>query len=334
MRSRAGVIIPVVLVAALGIIATAAGRQARSDEPTLDDLQARLTSARNAHERDAALDQIQERISDPRRLAQWLGALPKGVRSQGEVLLRRGWAHLAAGDPTAARPLLEKVHAKGGAQGVVQAYLGEVTRLDGDPERALELLAAACELGYRDGFVVESGRKAAYDLRLASPSKDAKGVPAYATALAKLVASWDHPWLRGPLARWLLEDYRAYAVPSRDRAKAWARFAAPHALAAAATEPVSGVGPILLLEAAEALRVEDRESGGGTLRFDLLAEAYTRARSPDGHRLPQAVALLAEAALAEQRYSLAHRLARERLTISDSPLARRVLDALPPDVGD
>lgn len=328
------VLVSTLVVVLLGSVLVGLSTRARSEEPTLDDLEARLASARNAHERDAALDQIQERIPDPRRLAQWLGALPDGVRRQGEVMLRRGWAHLAAGDPAAARPLLEEVQAKEGAQGVVQAYLGEVTRLDGDPERALELLTAACELGYRDGFVVESGRKAAYDLRLASPSKDAKGVPAYATALAKLVASWDHPLLRGTLARWLLEDYRAYAVPSRDRAKAWARFAAPHALAAAATEPVSGVGPILLLEAAQALRVEDRESGGGTLRFDLLAEAYTRARSPDGHRLPQAVALLAEAALGEQRYSLAHRLARERLTISDSPLARRVLDALPPDVGD
>ena len=41
-----------------------------------------------------------------------------------------------------------------------------------------------------------------------------------------------------------------------------------------------------------------------------------------------------ESALREGRYELAARLARQRLDLSDSPAARRVLAALPPDLGD
>lgn len=323
-----------ILLVSLGLVGLAFGPHARSEEATLDELRSRLIAARNGHERDAALDAIQERISDPRRLAEWLGTLPDATRTEGDVVLRRAWAHLAAGTPASARPLLEQLRASGYSGGVVDAYLGEVTRLEDEPELALEHLARACKLGYRSDFVVECARKAAYDIRRASPSQEAEEVPAYATALADLIRHYDHPVLQGTLARWLLEDYAAYAIPGRDRAKAWARLAAPHALAGAKTSPKSGVDARLLLTAAEALEREDRETEGRTLRFDLLAEAYTLARHPDEHRMPQAVALLAEAALRERRYELAYRLARERLTISDSPLARRVLDALPPDLGD
>ena len=114
--------------------------------------------------------------------------------------------------------------------------------------------------------------------------------------------------------------------------------AAVHALAALVAEgdAAAGDGTRLAFDAAAALAPQDRESDGRTLRFDLLAWAYRLGNRPDDdtHTLPAAVALLAEAALQEERYELAARLARQRLDLSDSPAARRVLAALPPDIGD
>ena len=71
-------------------------------------------------------------------------------------------------------------------------------------------------------------------------------------------------------------------------------------------------------------------------RFDLLAQAVRLGETPggEGHEVPEALAALAEEALGKGRWLLADKMARRRLAISDSPAARRVLLALPPDVGD
>lgn len=319
----------------------------RSEEADLDSLRGRLVGARTPLAVDEALDALAERIGssggfeDARDFGDWLGQLPPEVAERSRVLLRRGWAYLAARRPADAAAPLHAVLEHGGEEtGVALAYLGEAARLAGEPARAFERLTAACLEGYRTAFVVESAHKAAFVMRQEKPSKAFDDLPDYAVALDGILDVFDHPLLRTAAARWLLDDYAAYAIPGTKRARLWARVAARHALAAApsiADLPSSGTeGTRLFFDAAVALEPEDRATAGRTLRFDLLSWAYRLGNRPDQdtHAIPPVVAMLAQAALDEGRYQLADRLARQRLGISDSPAARRVLDALPPDVGE
>ena len=89
-------------------------------------------------------------------------------------------------------------------------------------------------------------------------------------------------------------------------------------------------------DAAVFLEAADEASAGDSPRFELLTHAVKLgdAEAMDRpHPLPKALVLLGEAALAEGRYALAYRMASRRLDISWSPRARRLLDALPPDLG-
>jgi hypothetical protein len=341
----------VLLVPALALLAALAVLGRAEDRVDLEALREGLLRASSRAATDAALDALAARIgqepgfADHGAYADYLGRLPAEAAGRSRVRLRRGWAYLAAGRREAAVGLLEALAGAGGEDGpVARAYLGEAARQAGDLERAVELLAAAAAEGYRDAFVAEAAHKAAFQLRSAKASKAFEGLPDYVGALERVLAAYGSAApstatpLHGVLARWLLDDYGAYAVPGRDRATLWAARAAEHALAALVAEGAlaAGDGARLAFDAAAALEPEDRATGGRTLRFDLLAWAWRLGDRPDDdtHALPAAVALLAEAALAEGRYELAARLARQRLDLSDSPAARRVLAALPPDVGD
>jgi tetratricopeptide (TPR) repeat protein len=338
--SRASIIL-LGLLLALG--AALFAEHAHTEDVSLDALRRKLVSARDPLALDEVLDALADRIGkqpgfdDAEAFGDWLGRLPEEIAKRPRVRLRRGWAYLAAGRGEDAKREIESVVRAGGEdEGVALAYLGEACRQQGDLVKAFEHLEAAVARGYRDDFVVECAHKSAFQMRETGASKEAESLPSYAVALERLVTVLDHPTLRTAIARWLLDDYGAYAIPGRGRAKTWARTAARHALAVLPGEQPGSASAKLAFDAAAALEPEDRASGGRTLRYDMLAWAYVLGNKPDqdAHLIPAAISHLAEAALAEGRYVLAHRLARERLDISDSPAARRVLASLPPDVGE
>ena len=115
------------------------------------------------------------------------------------------------------------------------------------------------------------------------------------------------------------------------------QVAAKHALVAVRTaRPTIAGSEALVYDIALALEREDVRREGATLRFDLLSWAYRLGRDAmgAGHKRPQVLTWLAEAAEREGRFPLAYRLAQERLEISNSPRARALLMTLPPDLGD
>lgn len=329
---------------ALALVAAAAAvfvvvLPAWTEDEDLGRLRADLVGARHADELGRALDAAVARIgerpgfTDHAAFADWLGELPEPLVSHVSVRLRRGWGYLAADRRGDARPLFEGVVSEDGPEAAVATgYLGEIARREGEFKRAFELLAAAARDGWRDSFVVDSARKAAFQMHEATPSKAFDGLPDYASALEGFLDVFDDAGLHGTLARWLLDDHAAYARPGSERARLWANAAAPHAMVAAVRSAEGGADARLAYDAARALPADDAHP----LYFDLLAEAWRLGDRPadDTHEIPQVVAHLAEAALEEGRFELAHRLARQRLAISDSPLARRVLSRLPPDLGD
>lgn len=316
---------------------------ARSEGRDLGTLERALEKARTPAATEAALDALGERIGkepgfrDAGAFGDWLGSRRGGVAERPRVMLRRGWAYLAARRPDEAKPLLESVKRHGGdASGVALAYLGETARQEGDLERALELLTDAAREGYRDPFVMESAQKAAFQMRQGTPSKAFDGLPDYAVASRSFFTVYPHPLFQGAVARWLLDDYGAYARPGAERSVVWARAAADLALPAVQAAPTSGADARLAFDAAQALALEDDKTDGKTLRWALMAWAYRLGNRPDQdtHDIPQAIVELAQMAVRDGRYELANRLARQRLAISDSPAARRVLAALPPDLGE
>ena len=132
------------------------------------------------------------------------------------------------------------------------------------------------------------------------------------------------------------DEARIRETPERTRAKLWARTAGAHALEAfrlAKTPPQGGAE--LAFDAARALEYLDRATEGRTDRFDLLVKALELGQDPNGGppQFPQVLVFLAEGAAREGRFELAHRLATQRLEVSNSPRARRLLRSLPPDLG-
>jgi hypothetical protein len=328
------------LLAAFGVLALLGSASGR--DPTLPELRRALLEAHGHAGVDRALDRLVERVgrepafADLGAFGDWLGELPDGRANHPRVRLRRGWAYVSVGRGREAVTLLEAALADDPAAGHARAYLGEALRQAGDPAKGLELMATAARAGYRERHLRESVVKAAFQVRRAEAPPQAEDLPAYARLFAAYTREDAASGLGAVLARWLLDDLAAYERAGTARGRVWARAAAAQAWAAlAGGEEVEG-GAELALEAALALGPEDGRERPASERFDLLAAAYARGRDPEsgGHRLPQAIASLAEEALAEGRFALAHRLARERISISDSPAAQRVLDALPPDLGD
>jgi hypothetical protein len=318
------------------------GAVAWSGEPTVPELRRQLLEARSADEIGRALDALAERIgkdpgfADAGAFGDWLGELPDGKNKNPVVKLRRGWAYVAAKRGADAVPLLEEGLKDDPANGRARAYLGEALRQDGKPLQAIEMLATAVKAGYDEPHVKESVLKAAFSLRRDRPLAEAEGLPEYAQGLGAFLAVRPDAELDATAGRWLLDDFAAAEKGSTARGQAWAAAAAEHVVRALRLDPRTGGGARLAFDAAAALAILDEEKKGATLRFDLLSLAYGlgQPEGQDGHEIPQVMALLAEAALREGRFELAHRMARERLAISDSAAARRVLLLLPPDLGD
>lgn len=316
--------------------------RARAAEPTLPELRRQVLEASSHDAVGRALDQIQARVGrEPSlptlaALGDWLGELPDGRARHPVVLARRGWAYVSSRRGAEAVPLLEAALEDDPSKGYVRGYLGEALRQAGRSGEALDMLATAVKCGYDVAHVRESALNAVLTSRIDKPARESEGLPEYAQAAARWLLVVDDLALRVSLARWLLDDLKAYDAPGGERGRRWARAASEHAHHALARSPEIPGGARLALDAAVALEPLDQAEGGRTLRFDLLALAYVLGKPLDreGHDLPEALPLLAEAALTEGRYELAARLARERLDLSESPAARRVLLRLPPDLGD
>lgn len=311
-------------------------------EPTLADLRRQLLEAHGPEALGRALDNLQARVgredgfADVGAFGDWLGALPDGRSSEPRVQIRRGWAYVTARRGKDAVPLLEAGLKDDPSQGLVRAYLGEARRQAGDLTGALATLATAVKAGYDAPFVRQTAMASCLALRIEQPAREAQGLPAYAQAAAPYLEAVRDGSLHATLAQALLQDLAAYESPTNARGGQWARAAGEHLLEALLSGTAVDGAARLALEAARALTDLDRAQEGRTPRVDLLEAAYRLGRPADreGHDLPEVLPLLAEALLAEGRYETAHRLCRERLAISESPAARRVLLRLPPDVGD
>lgn len=328
----------------LGLLLALAGSAGlwAGDGPTIPELRRALLEAQGDERIGFALDRLQGRIGAPEfadtgAFGDWLGALPDGRAAHPVVRLRRGWAYVTARRGAEAVELLEAALRDDAGSGLVRAYLGEALRQSGRLREAMPMLASARRTGYAGGHLRQSAEECFHGLRAGGTVKDAAALPDYAVGAEAWLAVGPDAALQALLARALLDDLAAHDTPSSERGRLWARTAAPHALDASLQPGAERLASAqLALDAALALDGEEAAQPGRTLRFDLLARAYALGTplEREGHDLPEVLPLLAEAALAEGRPELAARLARQRLDLSESPAARRVLLRLPPDLGD
>jgi len=279
-------------------------------------------------------------------LADWLGTLPASVSGQPMVSVRRAWMYVSSKRGADAIPLLEPALVSSPRDALLRSYLGEARRQAGDLAGAVVELARALDDGATDELALPSVRKVVYEIKTAPNAAPTEGLPTYATAAATFLARREARDVRQSVIEWLLYD----ADPLRATAarSALLRAEAIRHLAVTLRPPVPVAERMRLarraLEVVPMLKAlpEDVRATLPTA-FDLLVSAVRlgeavdpegNATSEGGHLLPEALAFLAEEALAKGRYVLADALARRRLAISDSPTARAVLRGLPPDVGD
>ncbi len=331
-----------VLLLLAPVLACVVSLSALAEDETLPTLRRKVLEARTEQQVGYALDKLTAKIgkdgfyADHAAFAEWLGTLPDGKDKHPIVRLRRGWALVRAKKGAEAVPHLEAALKNNPGDGLVRAYLGEALRQAKRYKEAVEMLAKAVECGEKGKHLDESFRNAVFAIRKGQIAGHADGLPDYVTAIrvwlrVKPDPMWDHT-----VAKMLLEDYKTFELPKRPRAKVWAEAAGRHALASmrvAISAPIAGQDQ-LAYDAAVALEVLDKERKGATDRFDLLAWAYKLGVLPNdgGHKRPQVLTWLAEAAASEQRYELAFRIAQQRLEVSDSPQVRRLLMKLPPDL--
>lgn len=353
---------PVALGIALGLGSVAPGveaflpgavRAARADEEAAERVKAALLEAAGNPTRLArTLDEATSLVGpsavfpDLGALADWFGTLPASVSGQPLVSIRRAWMYVFTRRGADAIPLLEPALVSSPRDALLRSYLGEAKRQAGDLAGAVVELSRALDDGATDEQALPSVRKVVYEIKTAPNAAQADGLPTYATAAATLLARREVRDVRQSVIEWLLYD----ADPTR---------ADPKRSALLRAEAIRHLGVTLRppVPVAERLRLARRalevvpllkalpEDVRATLPtpFDLLCaavrlgeavDAEGNATSEGGHLLPEALAFLAEEALAKGRYVLADSLAHRRLAISDSPTARAVLRGLPPDVGD
>lgn len=333
------VLVVAVLLGGAAVTATLETGAAAGDDARPERLLGNLLRARSDAQVDAALDALATRggFADEGAFADFLGRIAEPAASHPRVRLRRGWAYVAAGRGRDAVRPLELAREEAALAPVATAYLAEARRQAGEPATALQFLCRAVELGYEEEqFLDDAAHKAGFDLRAKESARDAEWLPAYATPMDAYLALRPSAALHAAVARWILDDHLAYGARGGSRIAAWSDYGARHALAAVRAAPGIPGGVRLCLDAARALRWDEPDGAHHPLLFDCLAWAYRLGRGPDRdtHEAPQAVAWLAEVALDEGRFELAARLARERLELSDSPLAREVLAQLPLDLGE
>jgi hypothetical protein len=238
-------------------------------------------------------------------------------------------------------PLLATLLREQPGNPLLLAYVGESKRQTGDVEGALAALADALRAGASDEAVVPSIQKLLFD-RKVDPLKDAKpdASPSYATLAGPLFTLRPMVEVRLSIVGWLADDL-ARAKGDAVRTTSLALELARQLVATSRLVLPEGEAPRLATTAFELAATmkglpKDAIHDGDMTRFDVLAVVVRLGEraSGDGHDRPEALSALAEEALAKGRFVLADHLARRRLAISDSPAARRVLRALPPDVGD
>lgn len=316
------------------------GSVARAGEK-LPVLRRTLLEAQTEEDVNRALFTLAERIgqagffADHGAFANWLIDLPDGKDAHRLVRQRIGWALIRAKRGGEAVTPLEAALEEDPSDGLTRAYLGEALRQAGRFGDAAEMLAMAARCGERGPFVYDGIVACLVQLQQEKPSEAAEGLPAYVQAAEAYLQVNPDARIHHMLADMLLSDFKAFGKPERKRGQLWASAAGRHLLAALAGSPGRlAKGDQMAYDAALALEVLDRKTDGGTLRFDLLAEAYKLGINPaDGtHARPKVLVLLAESAAAEGRFALAYRLAQERLGIANSPRARRLLMRLPPDL--
>ncbi|MDA1195260.1 MAG: hypothetical protein O2894_08750 [Planctomycetota bacterium] len=334
MRALALTLLCAGLTAGLVVVAYA--------EDSLPDLRRRLLEAQGEGRIGGALDKLVETIGKPGyfedagAFGDWLGTLPDGRAEDPLVKLRRGWAYVVAKRGADAVALLEAAVADNPGDGLRRAYLGEALRQAARPVEAAAMLASAVKCGHHGQHVHESILKSIFDSRRASLAGHADDLPDYVTVAETYLAVRSEPDIQFVVAQLLLEDFATYEKPERSRGMLWARTAARHALDALRTAPTPPAGGAkLAYDAAAALEYVDGKEQGATDRYDLLVKALELGRDPSGGPplYPQVFIFLAEAAAREGRFELAYELATKRLEVSNSPRARRLLAALPPDLG-
>jgi hypothetical protein len=350
-RRRAGRFLAALtaLSCALGLVLPA-----RAEDEAVEKARAALIAAAAKGDGapiSAALDEAQKLVGpgavwpDLGVFADWVETLPPEVNKLRTVMLRRGWAYLMAKRGQHALPLLEAVKAKTPKDGVVLAYTGEAKRLIGDSAGSLAALKEAVANGASDELVVPTLRKIAYESWRDEP-KPAEGddakppadLPHWVAVGETVLAVRDAADVRLSLVRWAMAggdaDRSPRAALLREKAVtlAWPVLVKPPADRLSLGISLAR----LAFDLARQRTSLPADAKGLPTRFDLLAQAVRLGDVPgaDGHEVPEALAGLAEEALGKGRYVLADKMARRRLSISDSPAARRVLLALPPDVGD
>lgn len=311
------------------------------EKETLPVLRRRLLEANTPERLEHALDRLAARIGEPgwfadaEAFARWLAELPDGRAADPRVRRRQGWALVGAGRGAEAVAPLEAARADDPSDGHTRYWLGEALRQAGRFAEACEQLTAAARCGLREPALAESMLAAVTALAKGRAPAAGASLPAYVAASGPFLLAWPEPRLHLTLARWLLEDARVAGAGGPGPA-AWRAAAAEHGLGGLTGMAARFEGDAAFaLALGEAVLDREAQAPGETPCFDLLALAYRLGHDParDRHTLPRALTLLAEAAAREGRFALAARLVDERLAISDSPRARRLLRTLPPDQG-
>jgi hypothetical protein len=185
--------------------------------------------------------------------------------------------------------------------------------------------------------VLPAVRRTAIGLHDKPPPVVGEALPAYAEVAGRFLSRRRMDDVSRAVADWLDWDaWQARSIPRR------AAFLRAEAVRRAWDWVEGGSADEAVARARKAFEAAEWASTLGELstsvpgRFELLAMAVRLGETGevDRHEVPEAVAALAEVALERGRHVLAASLARRRLAISDSPAARRVLLAVPPDVGD
>ena len=326
-------------------------RPARAEEEAVERAKAAVIAAAAKGDGPAvasALDAAQKLAApgqvwpDLGAFADWLETLPDQVNALRTVRLRRAWAYVSAKRGQNAMPILEALRKADPKDAVVLAYVGEAKRLVGEPLDAVAAMKTALAAGAPEELVVPTLRKIAYEAQQSEPrpaeGEEPKGLPAWIATGEAVLAVKDLPDVRLSLVRW------AQAAAESDRGERGRLlrekaivFAWPTLVNPPADRSAVGISLArLAFDLARARGTLPADAKGLPARFDLLAAAVRLGQPAggEGHEVPEALALLAEEAAAKGRFLLAERLARRRLAISDSAVARRVLLSLPPDVGD
>ncbi len=278
---------------------------------------------------------------DASGLADWLGELPKSVTRLADVQSRRGWLYVLAKHGQDAIAPLETVLSVDEKNAPVRALLGEARRQAGDFEGAVADLLRALADGAPDSAVLPSAYPLVYEVHEKDKNKapEADALPRYAVLGSRFLAVRWIPEVGEALHLWLGYDAEvAKRDPKRGpplKAEA-VKIAWLRCVNARETDDHAALAREAYRAAAWRQGVPAANSEGVPDRIDLLAAAVRLGdlRTSDRHAVPESLAALAEEALAHGRYVLAAHMARRRLAISDSPAARRVLLACPPDVGE